>query len=104
VFMGIARLGAVQVNVNPLYTPRELGHQLNDAGVKTIVVFNGSTPTLAEVVKDTGVTTIITAGPGDGLPKTLPAPAIDARLTHTRSMGDILSDGMPTDYTAPTIT
>ena len=43
VFLGIARAGAVQVNVNPLYTPRELAHQLNDAGVKTIVVFDGST-------------------------------------------------------------
>ena len=47
--LGIMRAGAVQVNVNPLYTPRELEHQLNDAGVETIVVFNGSTPTLAEV-------------------------------------------------------
>src|ERR1700741_1434485 len=63
VFMGIARLGAVQVNVNPLYTPRELAHQLNDAGVKTIVIFNGSTPTLAEVVKDTPITHIIGVAP-----------------------------------------
>src|SRR6478752_7819243 len=37
--LGIVRAGAVQVNVNPLYTPRELEHQLNDAGVKTIVIF-----------------------------------------------------------------
>ena len=40
-FLGIVRAGAVQVNVNPLYTPRELEHQLNDAGVETIVVFSG---------------------------------------------------------------
>jgi acyl-CoA synthetase (AMP-forming)/AMP-acid ligase II len=33
--LGIVRAGAVQVNVNPLYTPRELEHQLNDAGVET---------------------------------------------------------------------
>ena len=39
--LGIVRAGAVQVNVNPLYTPRELEHQLNDAGVETIVVFSG---------------------------------------------------------------
>ena len=44
---GILRAGGVQVNVNPLYTPRELEHQLNDAGVETIVIFSGSTPTLA---------------------------------------------------------
>src|SRR5262249_4249528 len=45
-FLGIARAGAVQVNVNPQYTARELEHQLNDAGVEVIVVFDGSTPTL----------------------------------------------------------
>ena len=39
--LGIVRAGGVQVNVNPLYTPRELEHQLNDAGVETIVIFNG---------------------------------------------------------------
>src|SRR5215475_14924829 len=36
--IGIVRAGGVQVNVNPLYTPRELEHQLNDAGVETIVI------------------------------------------------------------------
>ena len=39
--LGIVRAGAVQVNVNPLYTPRELEHQLNDAGVEIIVIFSG---------------------------------------------------------------
>ena len=58
--LGIARAGAVQVNVNPLYTPRELEHQLNDAGVETIIVFNGSTPTLAETAGKTGIKTVIT--------------------------------------------
>jgi long-chain acyl-CoA synthetase len=102
VFFGIARIGAVQVNVNPLYTPRELAHQLNDAGVNTVVAFNGSTPTLAEIVKDTGVTTIITVAPGDGLPNSaLPAPAIDARLTGTIALGSLLGEGKPTDYVAP---
>ena len=39
--LGIVRAGAIQVNVNPLYTPRELEHQLNDAGVEVIVIFSG---------------------------------------------------------------
>ncbi|MEJ8852190.1 AMP-binding protein [Variovorax rhizosphaerae] len=104
-FFGMARLGAVQVNVNPLYTPRELAHQLKDAGVKTVIVFNGSSPTLAEIIGETPVTTVITVAPGDGLPNSaLPAPAIDARLTNTISMGDILAAGKPTDYTPATIT
>ena len=39
--MGIVRAGAIQVNVNPLYTPRELEHQLNDAA-EVIVIFSAS--------------------------------------------------------------
>src|SRR5438105_98958 len=46
--LGVMRAGAVQVNINPLYMPRELEHQLNDAGVQTIVIFNGVSSTLAE--------------------------------------------------------
>ncbi|EUC15885.1 UNVERIFIED_ORG: AMP-binding enzyme [Burkholderia sp. CF145] len=79
-FIAIARIGAVQVNVNPLYTARELEHQLNDAGVETIVVFDGSTRTLAEVVNRTKIRTVITAGAGDGSGATLPGPAADVML------------------------
>jgi len=101
-FLAIARLGAVQVNVNPLYTPRELAHQLNDAGVKVAVVFNGSTPTLAEIIGDTGVKSVITVAPGDGLAKALPAPPVDARLSQALALADILA-GDTLDYTAPQI-
>src|SRR5919197_20165 len=65
--IGILRAGAAQVNVNPLYTPRELEHQLNDAGVETIVIFGGSTSTLAEIVGKTGIKTVITVAPGDAI-------------------------------------
>jgi len=53
-FLGIIRAGAAQVNVNPLYTPRELEHQLRDAGVQIMVVFAGSSATVAEVMTATG--------------------------------------------------
>src|SRR5271166_4202873 len=65
--IGIVRAGGVQVNVNPLYTPRELEHQLNDAGVETIVIFNGVSATLAEIIGKTGVKQIISVAPGDGI-------------------------------------
>src|SRR5215469_18034224 len=61
--IGIVRAGAVQVNVNPLYTPRELEHQLNDAGVETIVIFNGVSSTLAEIVGKTPVKQVISVAP-----------------------------------------
>jgi long-chain acyl-CoA synthetase len=92
-FIGIARAGAVQVNVNPLYTPRELEHQLRDAGCETIVIFNGATPVLAEVLSRTGVNNVITVGSGDGLGTTLPTPAVDARLPHTVAFPAALDEG-----------
>jgi long-chain acyl-CoA synthetase len=92
-FIGIARAGAVQVNVNPLYTARELEHQLNDAGCETIVIFNGSTPTLAEIVGRTGIRNIITAGAGDALGVTLPGPSVDPRLEQTLSFASTLEQG-----------
>ena len=83
----------MQVNVNPLYTPRELEHQLNDAGVETIVVFNGSTPTLAEVRANTGLKTVITVGVGDASGATLPSPPVDARLGESVSFAEALAQG-----------
>jgi len=80
-FIAISRLGAIQVNVNPQYTPRELQHQLEDSGAKVIVVYNGSTPALAEVIGKTGVATVVTAGLGDCGAAPVPSPAVDARLS-----------------------
>ncbi|WP_218511981.1 AMP-binding protein [Variovorax sp. dw_308] len=104
VFLGIVRLGAIQVNVNPLYTARELAHQLNDAGVKAIVVYDGSTATLAEVVDQTVLEHIITVSPGDGLAAPVAGPAPDARLVGSLPLSDILREGQPTNYSAPVIT
>jgi long-chain acyl-CoA synthetase len=92
-FLGIARAGAVQVNVNPMYTPRELEHQLNDSGSKIILVFNGATPTLAEIVGKTGITTVITIAPGDGSTVALPSPPVDARLQGTIAFAGALIAG-----------
>ncbi len=92
-FLGIARAGAVQVNVNPLYTPRELEHQLKDSGSQAIVVFNGSTPALAEIVGNTGVRTVITVALGDGSGAALPSPPVDPRLSGSIGFADALAQG-----------
>src|SRR5215472_12697202 len=91
--LGIIRAGAVQVNVNPLYTPRELEHQLNDAGVETIVIFNGASPTLAEIIGKTAVKQVISAGPGEGIGVALPAPPVDPRLESVIRLADVLAQG-----------
>jgi long-chain acyl-CoA synthetase len=80
---GVIRAGAVQVNVNPLYSPRELKHQLSDADADTIIIFSGSTPTLAEVVEDTPVRNVIVFGLDDLVGKGLPSPPADERLSGT---------------------
>jgi len=65
---GVLRAGMVVVNVNPLYTPRELEHQLNDAGAAAIVVLENFAHTLQQVIKATPVRVVITTQAGDLLP------------------------------------
>jgi long-chain acyl-CoA synthetase len=97
--LGIVRAGGVQVNVNPLYTPRELEHQLNDAGVETIVIFNGVSATLAEIIGNTGVKHVISVGPGDGTGAVLPSPPVDARLENVVTFSDALERGAELAFT-----
>jgi long-chain acyl-CoA synthetase len=65
---GTLRAGLTVVNVNPLYTPRELEHQLKDSGAGTIVVLENFAHTLQEVLPRTQVKTVITTQIGDMLP------------------------------------
>jgi long-chain acyl-CoA synthetase len=97
--LGIVRAGAAQVNVNPLYTPRELEHQLNDAGAEIVVVFTGVSATLAEIIGKTKVKHVIAAGPGDGIGGTLPSPPLDARLAGAIGFGEALAQGAALDFT-----
>ena len=92
-FLGIIRAGAAQVNVNPLYTPRELEHQLNDAGVETILVFSGVSGTVAEVMAKTKLKTVITTGVGDGSGVQMPSPPVDPRLAGATTLADALAEG-----------
>ena len=62
---GALRAGMVVVNVNPMYTPRELEHQLNDAGAVAIVVLENFAHTLEQVIKATPVQFVITTQVGD---------------------------------------
>ena len=68
---GILRAGLTVVNVNPLYTARELRHQLVDAGAAAIVVVDNFGHTVQEVLADTPLKQVITTGLGDmlGFPK-----------------------------------
>jgi long-chain acyl-CoA synthetase len=100
---GIIRVGGVQVNVNPMYTPRELEHQLNDAQVNTIIIFSPSTKMLADVIKNTGVKNVISIDLDDLVNKGLPSTPVDKRLTDTISFTDALTQGKSLSLTEPTI-
>jgi long-chain acyl-CoA synthetase len=65
--IGAFRAGLVVVNVNPLYTARELEHQLKDSGARTIVIFENFAHILQEVVDKTDVESVVTTGVGDML-------------------------------------
>jgi long-chain acyl-CoA synthetase len=61
----VLRAGCVVVNVNPLYTPRELEHQLNDAGARAIIVLENFASTLEEVIDRTPIQHVVLASMGD---------------------------------------
>lgn len=65
---GVLRAGMVVVNVNPMYTPRELKHQLNDSNAKAIVIIENFADTLSEVIADTPVQHTVLTNVGDLLP------------------------------------
>jgi len=101
--LGVIRAGAVQVNINPLYTPRELEHQLNDAGVEIIVVFSGVSGTLAEIIERTKVKTVIGVGTGDGTNASIPSPPCDARLQNVIAFSEALALGADLSLTPVTV-
>ncbi|MEZ5870901.1 MAG: AMP-binding protein [Nitratireductor sp.] len=61
------RAGYVVVNVNPLYAPRELQHQLKDSGAKAIFILENFANTLAEVKANTQVEHVVVTSMGDML-------------------------------------
>ncbi|HET6906600.1 MAG TPA: AMP-binding protein [Rhodanobacteraceae bacterium] len=82
---GTLRAGCTVVNVNPLYTARELEHQLRDSGAKVIVVLENFAATLASVRHETPVETIVVTSIGDllGFPK---GPLMSLAVRHLKKM------------------
>jgi len=82
---GILRAGMVVVNVNPLYTPRELEHQMKDSGAQAIVIFENACHTLQAVLPKTDIKFVITTSIGDmlGFPKSL---IVNFVIKHVKKM------------------
>jgi long-chain acyl-CoA synthetase len=79
------RAGLIVVNTNPLYTARELRHQLNDSGAIAIVVLENFAHTLEKIIHETTIRHVITTSIGDmaGFPKSL---LINFVVRHVRKM------------------
>ncbi|NRD73838.1 long-chain-fatty-acid--CoA ligase FadD [Shewanella sp. VB17] len=111
---GALRAGMVVVNVNPLYTARELKHQLHDSGAKAIVIVSNFAHTLEKVVEQTGVSHVILTGLGDllGTPKRTVVNFVvkyikkmvpKYHLPHAISMRKVLQKGRRMQYVKPTL-
>ncbi|WP_175765561.1 AMP-binding protein [Burkholderia ambifaria] len=85
---GTLKAGAIVVNVNPLYTARELAHQLKDSGAQTIVVFENFARTLQEALPETQVKNIVVTALGDLLADGLNAKGrlINFVLKHVKKL------------------
>lgn len=64
---GALRAGLIVVNTNPLYTARELEHQLRDSGATAILILENFAHTLSEIIEYTDLKTVIVTGVGDQL-------------------------------------
>ena len=65
---GVLRAGMIVVNVNPLYTGRELQHQLRDSGAEAIVILENFAHVLEKVIDNTSIRHVVTTAIGDLLP------------------------------------
>jgi len=105
-FFGILKAGAIVVNTNPTYTPRELQHQLHDSGAETIILLSGLYERLQQIQDQTAIKRVIITDVPDslrwpfnkivakqvrksGLMKTLPTGAAVHRY------GDLLKSNAP---------
>ena len=114
----VLRAGYVVVNVNPLYTPRELEHQLKDAGAEAIVILENFATTLQEVISRTPVKTVVLAAMGDLLPflkgtlvnlvvrhvkKMVPAFSLPTGSVKVVTFKEALAQGRSAKYSRPSL-
>jgi len=101
---GILRAGLICVNTNPLYTARELKHQLRDSGARAIVIMENFASVLASVIDETDVEHVIITRMGDmlGFPKGMIMNLVirhikkmvpDYRLDSAMWFNDVLNEG-----------
>ena len=86
----VLRAGLVVVNVNPLYTPRELEHQLKDSGAKAIVIIENFANTLEQCIAETSVKHVVLCAMGDQL-GLLKGALVNYVVRHVKKMVPVYS-------------
>ncbi len=110
----ILRAGLVLVNINPLYTPRELEHQLKDSGAKAIIIIENFANTLEKCLADTPVKHIVLCALGDQLGwlkgglvnfvvRNVKKMVPEYHLPHAVRFNDALALGRSAGFKAPSI-
>jgi long-chain acyl-CoA synthetase len=102
VMAAILRAGYVVVNVNPLYTPRELEHQLNDSGAQAIVLLDTFAKTLEAVQAHTAIKHVVLTSIGEMLGAGSPEVAIDS--VSCIALDDAIRRGADAGFTPVTLT
>ncbi len=108
---GALRAGLIVVNVNPLYSPRELRHQLRDSGARAIVILENFAHTLEQVMDDVAIEHVIATRIGDMFPP-VKATLVNLVVKHIqrkvppwslphRDFRELLAQGAHLDYTDP---
>jgi len=112
--MGIIKAGYILVNTNPLYTDRELKHQLNDSGAKIVISLKNISRELEEIVDQTAVHLVILTEVGDLLPtprrqitnfalKYILLQVPNVKFEHSISFLDVLAQGEGKSLTPITV-
>lgn len=112
---GTLRAGMIVVNVNPLYTPRELQHQLEDSGAKALVIVANFAKTFQEVMEHTPVQKTIITELGDmlGFPKSIIVNSVvkyvkkmvpPYQIPNAISFCEVLQKGSQTSLSKPKVT
>ena len=100
VSLAVIRAGYILVNVNPLYTARELQHQLNDAGASVLVLLDQFMPVYQQVKDQLAIQYVVITAAPDLLvdPAEKPESQQEAQIF---SLKDILSETLPETYLRP---
>ena len=111
---GAIRAGVTVVNTNPLYTPSEMKHQFNDAGVTAVVILANFAGHLEEILAETSIKHVIVSEIGDSLGglkgfivsavvKHLKKMVPSYHLPSAKSFKDVMKVADPSKYTRPSI-